>query len=265
MSAYSPPIDQLLHHGWDDGELPITSRFHLTVEHIPALVQLATDRDLWLDWHEPESIGTSLALMALAELGAIDHVPAILDFICELDRDYLAGDWVTEEMGDFLASFGPKVAPILTAELPRRDRTIWMLSETARALRLVAEQTPSLRNEAIEAISNELARRDDSDPELNGLLLVHLMDLKATEAAPVIEQAFSEGLVDKFACGDWPEVRYQLGLGPKPPTRRRNVLWSPPAPEYPPDKMANPKVRAEQRKSKRKAAKRARKRNRARG
>jgi len=96
------------------------------------------------------------------------------------------------------------------------------------------------------------------------LLQAHLLDLRATEVAPTIEQAFAENLIDHSMCGDWPEVRYALGRGPKPPPRQRNLFWPSPAPEFPPDKMSNPKVRAEQRKSKRKAAKRARKRNRAR-
>ena len=50
------------------------------------------------------------------------------------------------------------------------------------------------------------------DPALNGSLVAYLLDLKAVEAADVMEQAFKAGDVDEMVAGGWPRVRRELGL-----------------------------------------------------
>ena len=42
--------------------------------------------------------------------------------------------------------------------------------------------------------------------------MAYLLDLKAVEAADVIERAFRAGDVDEMVVGDWPDVQQALGL-----------------------------------------------------
>lgn len=43
-------------------------------------------------------------------------------------------------------------------------------------------------------------------------MISYLVDLKALEALPLIEQVFASGNVDLFVCGDFEDVQIELGL-----------------------------------------------------
>ena len=47
---------------------------------------------------------------------------------------------------------------------------------------------------------------------LNAFLMSYLVDLKAVEAAPVMEKAFAADRVDISVQGDWEDVQIRLGL-----------------------------------------------------
>jgi hypothetical protein len=50
------------------------------------------------------------------------------------------------------------------------------------------------------------------DPILNGFIISFLTDLKAVEAAPVMERAFAADCVDISIQGDWEDTQIELGL-----------------------------------------------------
>ncbi|MBD2096752.1 hypothetical protein H6F90_16740 [Trichocoleus sp. FACHB-591] len=54
----------------------------------------------------------------------------------------------------------------------------------------IAEQHPETREQSIAAITHQLGQFTKNNPVLNGMLVVALLDLKAVEAAPVMERAF---------------------------------------------------------------------------
>jgi Protein of unknown function (DUF1186) len=256
-----PPVDRLLSLGNPIAGDPVRdycSEFEFTFDDVPALMHLATDRDLWADWQEPESVGPEHALEALAQLRAFEQLPALIEFINELDADYLMGDWVTECFGAFLLTFGPEIYPFAKDILLRSDLTIWMRSGAATALRKLAAENPKYRLETIDAIVGVI-EEVETENDLNGILVVELIELKAVEAAPFIEREFSNDRIDTSFVGEWDDVRYELGLGPKPV--RPPVQFSQP---WLVDTSAptTPRLQAEKRKAKRKSVKQARKRNR---
>lgn len=264
MSAYPPPIDQLLRLGWDQEGRCTNYRgaFGLTSEHIPALVQLATDRELWVEWRQPESLGPAHAMIALGQLRAWNDLPQLLDFIAEMDHQNLLGEWILEELIDFLLAFGDRISDTLKREVKRTDRTLNFVAGAADALRHWAERSPERRQEAIEIFVGELEHRTPADPELNGFLVTELVMLQAVEAAPTIERAFAGNRVEKLFTGHWEHVRFDLGLGPKPAQHRYAGLM-----DHLTQSKAGPlnaRERAEQRKAKRKTEKRSRKRSRTR-
>lgn len=117
------------------------------------------------------------------------------------------------------------------------------------------------------AITDQLRRYDTQDPELNAFLVSGLLDLRAVESAPVIEEAFAVDRVDIAINGDWEDVQVELGLlaarlTPRP--RYTSSLFEPVRLE-PPEQARKPHATRERRaadKRRRKIAKQSRRRNR---
>ncbi len=72
-----------------------------------------------------------------------------------------------------------------------------------------------------------LAKKEDRKGgwSVNGAVASALAKLKAVEAAPVMEAAFKANVVDEFMGGDWPQTRYEMGLGPRP-AEARSRRWT---------------------------------------
>jgi hypothetical protein len=83
----------------------------------------------------------------------------------------------------------------------------------------LVQKHPEVRGEAVAALSRVLEHAERNEADFNAGLICCLLDLKAVEAAGVIERAFQKGDVEEFVCGTWEHVRHELGLGP-PPQRK---------------------------------------------
>jgi len=71
---------------------------------------------------------------------------------------------------------------------------------------------PDARAECVAIFARQLEGFAEQDPTLNAFLVDPLLDLKAVEAAPVIERAFAADRVDESVVGDWEDVQIALGL-----------------------------------------------------
>jgi hypothetical protein len=92
------------------------------------------------------------------------------------------------------------------------------------------KQHPETRSECIAVLMAQLQRFAKNDPDLNAYLVMFLaVDLKAVEAAPLIEQAYAVGRVNEDFIGDWEDAQVHLGLREKRdrPERSRNILTDP--------------------------------------
>ncbi|MBD2121552.1 hypothetical protein H6F68_11635 [Trichocoleus sp. FACHB-262] len=85
----------------------------------------------------------------------------------------------------------------------------------------IAEQHPETREQSIAAIAHQLEQFTKNNPVLNGMLVAALLDLKAVEAAPVMERAFAANRVDETIAGDWEEVQLDLWMVSKLELRQR--------------------------------------------
>jgi hypothetical protein len=262
LSDYPPPVDRLLtlgDRGWFDEWPDYRSEFGLGPEHIPALIRLATDRDLiWGEFCEPEGWGPIHAVRALGQLGALEAVPQLLELMNDLEAH--DSDWMTQEFPDVLSMMGPAALPELKAFLGNAINGHWARMVITDALERLAREDPETRADCVAVLTQQLERFAENDGELNGSLISSLTELQAVESAAVIEQAFAANCVDESITGSWEYVRYDLGLGPRPEEPRCAVfpqelqdpprlLWDRPAQE-----------RAEDRRKERKRAKAARKR-----
>ena len=64
----------------------------------------------------------------------------------------------------------------------------------------------------VKILSDALSRFADTDESVNAYVVTALIDLKATEAAEVIERAHAADCVDVSVNGNWNDVRKELGV-----------------------------------------------------
>ncbi|HZY89047.1 MAG TPA: hypothetical protein VFE78_29760 [Gemmataceae bacterium] len=264
MPDYQPPVSRLLRCG----EPPVAEKswrhyldLGLGLEHVPELVRMVRDREL--NEGDPETADVWAPIHAwrtLGQLGAVEAVGPLLEALQEAeDRD---DDWGLEELPEVFARLGPAVAPALGDFLADAGRGLYSRWAVADALKRIARQRPEARDECVRLLTRQLEQAQANDPTLNGALVGNLCDLKAVEAAPLLERTFTAGLVDESIGGGWEHARYDLGFRPDPPEGHIDYIRRH-SPELLLGRAGSPRARADKRaKAKRKEAKKARKRNR---
>lgn len=225
MPSYPPPVDRLksfrpCEYGEDWADYP--AEFGLGSEHVPDLIGMVGDEDLYESQDELAFWATIHARRALGQLKAVETVGPLLEAMDEFG-DY--DDYWTEELAEVFAKMGPGAIPGLAAHLGNRDHDVSTRIACSSGLREIGLAHPETREECVGILTRQLAEHerdadDDTIGDLNGFLVSVLIDLKAVESGPVIEAAFAAGVVNEWIAGDWPRVRYCLGLGPRPPRRR---------------------------------------------
>jgi hypothetical protein len=257
-------VDRLLALGdpeygssWPD----YVNRFGLTAQHVLDLIRMATDPELNLG--DPESDGVWAPVHAWRALGQLRAEAAVEPLLRMLTDEESDDDWAFEELPVVLGMIGHAALPALETTLTDVSVDQYARAAVARALTHIAKDHPETRDHVIALLGREL-ERPGNEPELCGLILGSLLDLKAVEAAPVIERAFAAGRIEEGIAGDWPYVQYELGLTNEPPPPKRHVHLPAPwdLPPLPGD-AARPSHSAKAKaKKRRKEAKKARKRNR---
>lgn len=179
----------------------------LQSEDIPDLIRMATDPafdevdsdrlEVWAPTHAWRALGQLKAEAAIAPLTTI------------LDKD---SDWVWEELPKVYSMIGPAAIPVLSAFIgdPAQDDSA--RNSAVDCLKDIALAHPESRDTCVAAMIQQLEAFEENDQGLNTILIGDLMDLKATEAAPVIEKVFAAERVDEFMVGSWPAVQVDLGL-----------------------------------------------------
>ncbi|MBN1285419.1 MAG: DUF1186 domain-containing protein [Anaerolineae bacterium] len=253
---YPPPVDKLLTLGeaaflsrWDN-----YARHGFGPDHIPDLIRLATDQALLEeDSEKPEASAPVHAWRVLAQM----RTEAVLGPMLELlDR---AGEapyegWseaVWEDAPQVFGLVGPPAIPALKTYLAGKSHHLYARSAAADGLTHIAIEFPETRGECVQGLMEALEHFEEEDLDFNGTLVVDLCQLKAKEAAPLVERAFLAGCVDTFLIG-WQDAQQPLGL-PDPPEE----LYPP----YEPARSASPSSQSKK-KAKRKQAQKSRKQNR---
>jgi hypothetical protein len=263
MDSYSAPLNQLLSLGrpqllppWAD-----YAAMGIGPEHVPELIRLATDRDLdQVDSESLEVYGPIHAWRALGQLRAEAAIEPLLEYWERADE--IDNDWAMEEFPEVFGKIGPSALGPLAARLADEGWPLYCRWGAVTALQKIAQEYPEARGECVAALVRQLEQWPRNDRQLNAALISELMDLKAVETAPLIEQVYAAGKMDQLIAGTWEHAQWELGLSDKKPARA-----IPPLDElfghHPLFRSANhAKARAEVRKKKRKAAAKARKRNR---
>ncbi len=211
-ASYLPPVDQLLTYKdcrklkqWPN----YPELFGFTSEHIPDLIRMATDPELnWADSDSLEVWAPIHALRALGQLKAEAAIAPLLSIVDELEDN----DWFNEDLPEVFALIGDAAISASKAFLADTSHSLYPRVTAATCLERIGTKNPELRSECIEALTEQLSHFQKNSPELNGFIIADLLDLKAVESAPTIEQAFAAKRIDTSIAGDWFDIQYALGL-----------------------------------------------------
>lgn len=224
LETYSHPVNQLLTFG-DCFKIKYGTnyleKFGFTPEHIPELIRMAGDPEL--TWADSESLEVWAPIHAWRSLGqlraeaAIDPLITIFDEIEDID-------WTSSEMPLIFKQIGPAAIPSLAAYLNKPGPDEYHIEIAGSSLTEIGTKYPETRNECVKILTKKLATFEENNPILNGLLVSNLIDLEAVESASLIQTAFAVDCVDELIVGDWDEVQFLLGLGPR--KKRKHIRRS---------------------------------------
>ena len=186
------------------------SALGITAEHISQLIAMATDEQLntRTPSHDAAVWAPVHAWRALGQLRAVDAAGPLSRLFDILEDD----DWVSSDLRHVFALIGPTALPVLAEYIGRSAHGAFPRAVAAEAMVEVARAHPDTRDGCVATIAAQLERFASQDSTLNGLLVAALMNLRAVEAAPVMERAFAAGSVDLTVAGDWEDVQMDLGL-----------------------------------------------------
>ncbi|HEU0053210.1 MAG TPA: hypothetical protein VFQ39_08525 [Longimicrobium sp.] len=262
---YPPPLDRLLRLGKEPARRRLWPDYRLLglePRHVPALARMAADPALHTaEERAPEVWAPVHAWRALAQLEAA-AAPAVEPLLAVLERE-ADNPWVFDEIPSVLGMIGAPALPGATLLLFDDTRSPHLRIAGSRVIAEVAQQYPERRDEAVAVLAKQLEEWHGQDAVLNASLIADLVELGATDAAPVMEAAYAAGAVDLSIYGDWEDVQVELGL--------LEERLTPPAPgsyfdehaAHAPQPARRPRADApDAARTRRKAAKQSRKRNR---
>jgi len=257
--AYSPPVDQLLALGEDPArQYPWIDylALGLTKEHVPELLRMLDDPALqeW-DGTPPRFWPVVHAWRALGQLRAPEAVEPLARRMAEVDPD---DDWTENGVPIALRMIGAPSIPALRRLAAREDVDPWVNHAALETLGGNAKEWPEARDRVVEVLTAFLRRWPEQDGEFNAFVVSSLMDARATEAAPLMAEAFAADAVDLQLAGDWEDVQIELGLLAERTTPRRPIpLFRLPAGGVPRSApKPRPRAKAKHQRQEKKAARR---------
>jgi HEAT repeat protein len=212
--SYNPPVDRLLAIGfpgrgrvWPD----YPDKYGVTLEHVPELLRMVQDEELNLADENSSEVWAPLhAWRALGQLQAETTVEGLLSILHWIDD--VDDDWLMEEMPVVLGNIGPAAIPAVAEYIADSTNGEFARITAARALSEIGQQHPQARDRCVAVLSKQLAHYRQQDEGYNAFLISYLVDLKAVEAAPIMEEAFAAERVELPVQGDWEDVQLSLGL-----------------------------------------------------
>ncbi|MEB3290503.1 MAG: hypothetical protein VKI82_11350 [Leptolyngbya sp.] len=227
LHPYQPPVDSLLSYGPCEGrhvrDWPnYGQELGLTADHIPALIQMAQDGDLWAFFEDDDRDAEAFvaagldpaqlawaplhAIRTLGQLRAVEAIQALVQVLEQ--RDY---DWCWEEIPHAIGLMGAEALDPIEALLATKINYNHKIS-LVEAIGHIAKADPDLRDRCVEILTRQLSRYKNHHRSVNGALVTELYHLKAIESAAVMEEAYQAKKVDEMFAGSWPRVQVDLGL-----------------------------------------------------
>lgn len=181
----------------------------LTAEHIPTLIELAQDEELYYEaWPDPAARAPIHAWRALGQLQAVDA----LDMLLRLMDLWQDEEWVVLDMPIVIAMLGPSVLDTLGDAFERVRGNDITGATIVEAIHEIAQRTPEVQPQCVAVLTAELENYGQNHRWVNARLVHALTELNIVDAAPLMEKAFAADAVDLSLMGDWESVQIALGL-----------------------------------------------------
>ncbi len=223
-SSYSSPVDKLLTFGDCSKfrEWPNYLELGFGQEHVAELIGMMTDEALNT---ASDSLAVWAPIHAMRALGQLRAEAAIQPLIGLFNHTDAGDNYAVLSFPKVMGMIGPVAVPALAAFISNPAHKMYPRSYAGDCLAEIGTQYPVAREECIRSIVAALENFEKNDPGLNGFLVANLLDLKAIEAAPVMERAFAADGVDETITGDWEDVQVNLGLLEARTTKRQYSIW----------------------------------------
>ncbi|MGJ3246473.1 MAG: HEAT repeat domain-containing protein [Elainellaceae cyanobacterium] len=210
LESYTEPVSQLLtcdvrltYRDWFD----YPRQLGLTQSDVPELIRMAIDPQFnELDSDSQEVWAPIHAIRALGQLRAEEAIAPLISLFTVED------DYFREDLPDVLGLIGPAAIAPLAAFLEDTEQDVWARVLAVNSLEQIVHRHPDHRSDCVEVMMTWLARYRENDEILDSTLIDCLTQLKAQEAAPLIEEVFAHKDVDEMLTGSPAMVRVQLGL-----------------------------------------------------
>jgi hypothetical protein len=208
--SYQHPVSQILHlkeaTSWEDDWLDYTEMLGLTTADIPELIRLSWDQEP-LDF-EVEEWGVH-AIRAVIQLDSEVGLNLYIDQLKKFPDD----DWLHEEVSGISKRVGAIAIKPFVELLKDPSQELWLRSTAANGLQEVAKAYPECRDACVQATIAQLHHyQQQDDGVINSILVDTLIQLKAVEAASLIEQVFANCEIDEWLTGSWASAQVKLGL-----------------------------------------------------
>jgi HEAT repeat protein len=191
----------------------------LTREHVPELIRLLSDPEVQ-EYREGSAGGYWPPMHAWRALGQLQAEEALQPLFTLLEETDDEDDWRPSELPQVLGMIGPAAISPARRLVAREDLDEYTRYSAMHVLTEVATRWPDARDQAVEVLTAFLRNWPDQDPEFNSFVIAELVDMSATEAAPLMAAAFEADAVDLSMEGDWEDVQVRMGLLPERITPR---------------------------------------------
>lgn len=214
-TSYREPVSSLLALDTPRrGEKVDYTAFGFTSEDVPELIRMALDGELHTGpVDSPVIFAPVHAWRVLGNLRAEEAIMPLLELLQRVDDE--EDDWVSEDLPMAFAAIGPAAITPIAEYAADSSHGQWSRTAAMRSLTAIAKEHPDARDECVVRLGTQLEQFLCAPEEMNAFIICELIDLRAVELAPLMEQAFAAERVDEEICGDWEDVAIDLGLKAK--------------------------------------------------
>lgn len=216
LLSLSPEVQRLARLGdpgfFEDQPWLDYSSFGLRSDHIPDLISILENIERFFELPgEDQALWTPVhAWRALSQLHAAQALPALIKLLNRIDEE--EDETIQVELPRVFTGIGPASLDVLYEFLDNPANPPWARIASAEGMQQIAMAHPAYRLQVVNHLTRALEAFADNRPAINSMIIELLVRLRAVEAAPVVEQAYSSGKVDEQIAGDWEDFQIHVGL-----------------------------------------------------
>lgn len=212
--GYSRAVTQLLTHGTVE-QLPpedwfdYVGHYGLSEEDVPGLITLATGIDVGTA--SPQQDAPVHAIRALGQLGD----PSADLYLVRMLSGSVSRAREDNSILYALSMFGLpglKALEWFFDWVADEDEEGELQSLAIEGISLFAQRQLDHGTRCVDFLMAVLANSGQHTLFINAIVVYHLIELKVTGAAALIQRAFEQNRIDEDVVGRWPDVQIQLGL-----------------------------------------------------